>query len=105
MRVVITVSPPVGGRSEVEVKIDSGAQISSHLMERLKDPPWVAVPGDSSQTQQMAELIGRLKAEELESGDVQVLGAYLFDCLLGRLARKVHGDSDQPREDHYPESD
>lgn len=96
MRVLVRVSPAVEGVREVEATLEPGGEtLGTHSIRPLDHPPGVApceanLPSASAphvdlyeQPPLLHELITRFEEDDLERGDVELLGRYLFDCLLG----------------------
>lgn len=94
---LVRVSPGEAGDFEVEVVLEpSESVIASHPMQKLDQPPHVRPcdpnlpPSDAPHAGLVADpalleaLIGRLEDDAPDTGDVGLLGRYLFDCLLGR---------------------
>lgn len=84
------------GVRDVHVRLDSGRLIGSHSMKQLSGSPRVA-PCDSNlpahhephggvarDEEKLGQLMERFEIDGLEKNDVELLGRYLFDCLLGK---------------------
>lgn len=97
MRVVVDVAPAKDGARDVSVRLDCETQLlGSHTMRCLAASPWVAPcdrnfpsPGErhgdlARNSVQLERLMERFEQDELNQGDVELLGRYLFDSLLGR---------------------
>jgi CHAT domain len=97
MRVLIAVSSTADDTYTVEATLAGGRQPLpvSKLMRRLDSAPWVAPaaeyrpqPGDAhahllDDPRARAELTRRLQEGEPRSGEVEAIGRYLFESLLG----------------------